>query len=741
MTRGKSKQAQALVAATSVASLSGFAAAPALAQGGTTEAIQEIVIVTATKRPGGVDVQETPIAVTAYSEQQLDALHFRTLESLSYSAPNVQMEDVGTVRGIANFSIRGLGINSSIPSIDPTVGVFVDGMYLGINNGVILDMFDMSGVEVLRGPQGVLFGRNVTGGAVLVRTTAPSDELEMNGKVAVETGPNYYAMGRISGPVTEKVGAKLAVYYNKDEGFFENSFDGNDDFGQAETMLVRSAVSFDLTEDLDLIVRYEHGESDGDGPPFQNHVSGRGVGGLFSRNSFDFAVNETGFYESRWDQAIAEANWSVPFGDGVITNIFGWRRFENAGFGDVDATPNTLLHFGQSTDQDQWSNELRYSGTFGRVDVTTGVFYFDQNLTYVENRLILGGALDLIGGGDQDQTTLGVFSQLDIHLNDQWTLNVGARYSEEEKDARIQTIQRQPNVLPIGFCVLERGCNGANFIDKDDWNSFGPRIGAEWEPNDDMLFYGLWARAHRSGGYNMRNTSPTASPGPFDQETVDTFELGVKSDLADGRARLNLAVFRNEIDDMQREVNVSDPTVGVVQIINNTADATIQGAELEARFVLTDNLLLTAQVGYVDGEYEAVRFDLNGDGAVNNLDKELEIPRLAPWTYGASIVHDLQVGDVGMLSSSLTYNHRDKAFYTDNNLGFFNATDIVDLNFTLALRGGTVMVSAFGRNLLDEADHGNDTQLPAAVGPFPLGGTASPLDKGRIYGLEVMFRN
>jgi iron complex outermembrane receptor protein len=576
---------------------------------------------------------------------------------------------------------------------------------------------------------------------VLIRTTAPSKELELNSKVAVETGLNYYAMGRISGPLTDKVGAKLAVYYNRDDGYFENSFDGNDGFGEADTLLVRSAVSFDLTENFEFIVRYEHGKSEGDGPPMQNHVSGRGVGGLFSRDSFGFAVNETGFYESRWDQAIAEANWSVPFGDGVITNIFGWRRFENAGFGDVDATPNTILHFGQSTDQDQWSNELRYSGTFGRVDVTTGLFYFDQSLTYVENRLILGGAIDLIGGGDQDQTTLGVFSQVDIHLDDQWTLNVGARYSEEEKDAGIQTIQRQPNILPIGFCVLERGCNGADFVDQDDWNSFGPRVGLEWEPNDDTLFYGLWARAHRSGGYNMRNTSPTASPGPFDQETVDTFELGVKSDLANGRARLNLAIFRNEIGDMQREVNVSDPTVGVVQIINNTADATIQGAELEARFVLTDKLLMTAQAGYVDGDYQEVRYDLNGDGAVNELDTALEIPRLAPWTYGASIVHELPIGESAVLSSSVTYNHRDQAFYTDNNLGFFNATDILDINLTLSLRGGKVMVSAFGRNLLDEVDHGGDTQLPAAVGPFALGGTASPLDKGRIYGLEVMFRN
>jgi iron complex outermembrane receptor protein len=126
---------------------------------------------------------------------------------------------------------------------------------------------------------------------------------------------------------------------------------------------------------------------------------------------------------------------------------------------------------------------------------------------------------------------------------------------------------------------------------------------------------------------------------------------------------------------------------------------------------------------------------------VNELDTRLEIPRLAPWTYGASIVHDLPLGTLGTLTSTLTYNHRDRAFYTDNNLGFFDASDILDLNVSLAMREGRVTVSAFGRNLLDEVGFGNDTQLPNAVGPFALGGTGSPLDKGRIYGLEVVFRN
>ena len=191
----------------------------------------ETIVVTATKKANAENVQEVPIAITAYGEAQLDALKVRDLQSLTYSVPNVSFDDAGTTRGVANFSIRGLGINSTIPSIDPTVGVFVDGMYLGIAAGVVFDIFDLESIEVLRGPQGILFGRNVTGGAVLLNTKKPSDEFNINFKSSAEsglrgTGGNYYAMGSVSGPITETLSAKIAAYYNKDDGWHERYLGG-----------------------------------------------------------------------------------------------------------------------------------------------------------------------------------------------------------------------------------------------------------------------------------------------------------------------------------------------------------------------------------------------------------------------------------------------------------------------------------------------------------------------------------
>lgn len=356
------------------------------------------IVVTATKR-GDVLAQDVPGALTAFGAEQLESLNFQSLQSLTYTMPNVQLEDVGTAPGVANFGIRGLAINSSIPSVDPTVGVFVDGVYQGINAGIVVDNFDLEGIEVLRGPQGTLYGRNVTGGAVLIRTTTPGDTLQINARAGIETGPEYTADFSISGPLAEGLlAAKLAVYHNEDEGWFENDFDGSQ-FGASEMDIYRFALRATPTENLDFILRLEQGFSDSDGPAAQNHGEGQ-----FRRGTFDFAINLPGFASGDWEQATLETNWDVALGGGTITNIFGWRNYTGLSQSDIDATPANGFHARAVNLQEQFSNELRYAGTFGTVDLTAGVYWFTQDLFYIEERNLLGGASIRVGGAGARST-------------------------------------------------------------------------------------------------------------------------------------------------------------------------------------------------------------------------------------------------------------------------------------------------------------------------------------------------
>ncbi|KAA1191865.1 TonB-dependent receptor [Pseudohalioglobus sediminis] len=748
---------------------------PVAAQRGSAALLEE-VIVTARKREEGA--QDVPLSISAFNSNQIEALKVRDLTNLAVGMPNVALDDVGTTRGTANFAIRGLGINSSIPSIDPTVGVFVNGVYLGVNNGIIFDVFDLESIEVLRGPQGILFGRNVTGGAILMNTKKPGETLDVTLRGAVDTGGdggiNTYLMGSIGGPVTDTLGLKLTAYWNDDEGWHENQFDGSD-VQAIEQMMVRGTLVWAPTDRAELVVRYENTDIEGDGPVAQSHTNGSGVPGTpfnAKRDSFDANYDLVGFQDNETDFLTAEFNYDVDFGDGTITALYGWRDSEAHSASDIDAQPVALFHAPADLVAEQNSFELRYNGQFGNANITTGVYWFENDIEYHERRDLLGaltasvtgGALsdDISfqiqdGGGLYDVETLAFFAAMDYDLTDRLSFTVGARWSSEEKSAEIATLALNTNVLDIPGTIgsgtpvyanpitgTDTRCNivssnncALDFKDDETWDTFAPKIGFGYALSDATQLYAHWSRGFRSGGYNLRNTSPTAAPGPFDEEQVDSYEIGYKSQQDWGR--LNAAVFYNDIGDMQREVNLADATSGVVQIIDNTADATIWGLEIDGTFALTDDLLLLASMGYIDASYDSVRFDLNGDGMVDGKDKDLDLPRAPEWTWSVGLNYDMSLGDWGFATARINYANRDEAFYTDNNLGYILEQDILDAGLDFYSNSGSWVFSLYGRNLLDEVKHGGDTQLPDVLGPVALGGTFSPLAKGRVYGAEITY--
>jgi iron complex outermembrane receptor protein len=713
-----------------------------------TSSLLEEVVVTARKREEGS--QEVPLSISALGADQLDALKIRDLTNLSVRLPNVALDDVGTARGTANFSIRGLGVNSSIPGIDPTVGVVVDGVYIGLNNGILFDTFDLESVEVLRGPQGTLFGRNVTGGAVLLNSKKPGDEFEFSARAAIdqgpEGGPSRYAMASVGGPINDIVAARLTAYHNDDDGFVENQFDG-EDIGVIRQTMVRPVVVLTPTDELELIMRYEYGKVTGDGPVGQSHTNGSGVPGTpfnADRESFDVSIDEPGSQDNETNALTIELNYDVAFGNGTITNIYGVRDYHGKGVGDIDAQPVWLFHAPSWIDYRQVSNELRYNGLFAdRYNVTTGVFYFDSEINYHERRELAGiatggvaPAAQFDGGGNLLTETWAVFASVDIDLNEKLVLSLGGRYSEEDKETEIaslsQNINNPCNIVTMNDCDFD-------FVDDDSWSSFSPKVGLTYTLSDDAFVYANYSQGTRSGGYNMRNTSfnPADTPGPFDQETVDSIELGYKSSFG-GRGILNAAVFYNQIDDMQREINLPGP-IGVIQLVRNTAEATIMGLEVDATWGLTDNLVAIASIGVLDASYDKVLVDLNGDGVIDGADKDLDLPRAADLTYTVGLNHDLELGSWGYLGSRISYSYRDESAYTDNNLGFINEQNRVDAGLDFYSNDGHWVFSVYGRNLLDEVLNGNDTQLPNDISGIPLGGTFAPLSKGRRIGLEVTY--
>ena len=195
----------------------------------------EEVVVTARKKEESA--QDVPVALSAMSQEQLEILKFRDFNDLAVGMPNVAMDDIGTTKGTQNFSIRGIGINSSIASVEPAVAIVVDGVYMGVSAGMVFDMFDLESIEVLRGPQGTLFGKNSTGGVILVNTALPGDETKQKARLAVEGGGpggnNSIMQYSYSGPVSDNLKAKISIHRSDDSGYFKNSYDGSN-HGQFE---------------------------------------------------------------------------------------------------------------------------------------------------------------------------------------------------------------------------------------------------------------------------------------------------------------------------------------------------------------------------------------------------------------------------------------------------------------------------------------------------------------------------
>ncbi len=746
------------VAAGSIATALVFSVpSAALAQQGSAGALLEEIVTVARKRSRAESVQEVPVAVTAFGQTQLDALFVKKIEDLSYTMPNVQLESVGTFPGVQNFSIRGQGINSSIPSVDPTVGVFVDGIFMGTTYGVVIDTFDLESVEVLRGPQGLLFGRNVTGGAVVLRNARPDGQFGARVRVGATDEDQFNVAAAIEGSLSEDVlAAKLVVFHDDDSGYFgninpaaslpaphplqpfyANPADGSN-VGAMETTVVRPTLVWTPTDSVEFVFSYEMGETKGDGAAWTN-VTAQRAG---AQPDFVTASDETGFTRIEWDQMVVETNVQA-FGNGTITNIFGFREVAADSAADIDGTDNPIFAAPGFTNQEQFSNELRWSGSFSdQWEATIGLYLFDQDVVYREARYIwlpppLGPApfginLQRALGGDMDAKNFGVFWTNDFHVGEALTLTAGLRYTEEEKTASIVT----------GLCTdnTNFNCQFANLA--GEWDNVTPKLGVQYRFNDSTQAYGYWTKGYRSGGFNFRNAKPLIiPPGPTKEEENNTIEVGLKTDFADGRVRLNVAAFHNDIKDMQRELNMPDPDVIVLQGTINAGDVTIKGVEVDIVAAVTENFVVNASYGWQDGEYDslspfvpAMEALLRQAGALGPNDVLIgaELPRLAPSNYTVGLSWDIPAGD-NLFNIRASHSFRESHPYDDANNQFFDDQRRTNASLSWFSSDDKWNVSLYGTNLEDEANWGNLTSIAGLW-------TAGPMKKGRVLGLEVNLR-
>lgn len=733
--------------------------------GSSIAALLEEVVVKARRKDNAEALQDVPVAISAYSSDQLDAMQMVDLADITASVPNANAEGLGTYPGYVNFNIRGMGTLGSTISDEPTVGVFIDGVYQGVAAGILLDSFDLEAVEILRGPQGTLFGRNVTGGAALVRTSLPTGEFSAKVKLAAENHGATQVSAVVSGPIIDdKLLGKIAIFDKQREDYIDNFNKANpltpnaDDLGEQDQQIYRGALTWRASEDVEVTFRAEHMESDEDSLVQYNMA---GIGALVGPENLALMGLPAGKYDdpeetggdvggavphSELDSASIEVNWSL--GKGELTSITAWRDFTQEDMQqDFD---NSALQgfeiFDHAIGQEQISQEFIYNVTLSdHVSLTSGLYYFQQDVSNRDWR-IAGGSFGGTGrhvASDLNHTVMGIFSSLDIAMSDQWSLSLGGRFTKEKKEVALTRIGAFAGTGGAAGCAADGGSTAtsptgnirdtinfdsctADFEDKKEWANFTPKVGLQYLVSDSSQIYGSWSRGFRSGGFSVRADYQT-NPA-FNEEMVDAYEIGFKHDFDNG-ARLNGAVFYNEFEDLQR--TAFDPVTGS-QVTRNAAEAVVQGAELEGMMPIGDHLVLQASLGYTDAEL--VSFDNNGDGQVD-IDGT-QMPGVPHWQRDLMAVYELPLFDAMTLTFRAAYHYRGALEVTDDNRGSFGglvsqARETYDASISLASDEKGWRITAYGKNLTNVTTGG----LISDAGFWAVETSYAP----RTYGAELIY--
>ena len=715
----------------------------------TTES-ENVIIVTGRLR-GDESVQDVPLAVTVIQPEQLGNQGALTIEDVETLAPNVVIDPVGAGPGGGAIAIRGVSFEDIEKSFEPTVGVVIDGVFLGTNTGQLTNAFDFEQVEVLRGPQGTLFGRNTIGGVINIRRSRPTKEM---GIKAEATFGNYgreeynAVLNLGDGDV---FGLKLWGYDRTFDGYYDNVTLGVD-AGSGTNTNFGGTLLIEPNSDLEILLTAEHTKLGGD-PPVSSVSQGTDLICVLFANPnpmppatfnlipeqcnrdleddlYTVFGNFLGDIDYSEDSFSAEVNYS--FGDLTLTSITALKDSNERQTQDFDATSIPFFQTDRTQDYKQFSQELRLAGEFtDGISGVLGFFYFD-NEYQLDSTTILPGGASSSNGTDHQTESYAFFADFDIDLTDKLRLSVGGRYSFDEKQYRRFVL------------------NGIDLSNEDSWKEFTPRVSLDYDVSDDLLVYASYARGYRSGGFNGRGISATSVQTSFEPETVDSYEVGAKTTFLGGAGIFNVAAFYASYDDKQEEVVQATPPGSPnpqETVTRNAASATIKGLEADLRVEIADGFTITSSLGLLDADYDNFFIDLNLNGTQDAGEdaSTREMRRTPDLTFSIAADYKIPVSS----SSELALNARlantssyqttivaaPGDFGTNDPRGLHPSTTDVSAAATLRFDIGnssSAYVRVFGRNLLDE--RGISSTLPVA-GLFTFAGAIAP----RQYGVSLGF--
>ena len=608
----------------------------------------EAIVVTAQRREESV--QDVPIAISAFTAEQLERQGVSNALQIAQFVPNLTAQN-NTGLGSANaYYLRGLGSTETIPTFDPPVGTYVDDIYLSRQNANNLSLFDVERVEVLRGPQGTLFGRNTTGGAINVIMRQPGDTIGGYAEVGYGRYDKKMARGSIDLPLAPGFAVKVSGYWQDDDGYVKNTTTGerlNDDDGWGARLGVRGELSPDVSwngsythvvNDSEYLLNFEcdpraptsckgrfastgYRENPTGAPVFAGLVTGR-------KQNYPLGnQNDTDLVTSKFDIGIG--------GDATLSLITGYlSQVQQYGLDFFDGRSSPTLAvprpailglarggftFVADQQSEQFTQEIKLNGSLGGglIDYVAGAYYLKENVR--DDFADFFGTLNLVLADRilrNSTKALAGYAQADLNLG-QFKFTAGVRYTDETKRLGFRDNRAACQAVVGPTCIASQNlivpANGTTVLAavpiprKLETRLWTPRFAVNWKPSDDILLFASATRGFKSGGWNARETAPSRIL-PFGPEKVWSYEIGTKTELFDRRLRANLTAFQLDVDDLQVLSGILNPTTGALSFITrNPANYRNRGIEAELTAVPVEGLNLFVNVGYSDDNYRLKR--------------------------------------------------------------------------------------------------------------------------------------
>ena len=689
----------------------------------------EEVMVTAQRR--SQNLQQVPMAVSAFNQYDLQQLQASDLGDLQNAVPSLTLHEGDAANAVVY--IRGVGQIDSLAFADPGVGIYLDDIYLGRAQGAFLTVFDVERIEVLRGPQGTLYGRNTIGGAIKYISTAPSDTTTLDLEATAGNYDRQDIKASISGPLIEdQLLGKLAIAQLTREGYSDNAFDGKDD-GDKDTLAWRAGLRWLINDRWQVDLALDSSKDE----PSRSRTPSREtpVFGV-PANTDPFKVNANFNRLSDLDVFGTGLTISAELTDHWrFKSISSVRSMDYQTELDTDATPQSLFGVFVDQEQEQWSQEFQFSyDNSDTLHAVVGVYYFHEeddteNGIYGPELIAAGNSLLINSLNQQDNDSAALYAQADYQISESTTLIAGLRYTQEDK-----TFERQMEAYPNGTpypLQLGQGIEVYNSKNDDSWSDLSPKLGLEFQANQDVLLYGSISQGFKSGGFDGRADKPEEA-SPYDPETLTAFETGIKSDWLDQRLRINAALFYNDYEDLQLSSFTADANGGFTQLFSNAGEAHIAGAEFEITALISDSFSLDFNLSVMDSEYDEY---VLADGS--DVSSQRELVNTPDLSSRLAAQYQLDLGNSGHMIFNADVSYRDKTYTTVSSSEVLaqKSYHLINANISYLTADDHWRITASAKNIEDKRyiTHGFD--LSNSPG-YQLGYYGAP----RTYSVTVAYQ-